>query len=54
MHWLISVIFAISAYFENKDAPIIYYQYNKPIPSPVLNYDTLVTGLDIETTVPDS
>ena len=33
---------------------LICYKYNKPIRSTVLNYNKLVTELDIETTIPDS
>ena len=49
-----SVISSIPTYFENKEPPIICYEYNKPILSTVLNYNKLVTELDIETTIPDS
>ena len=48
------VISSVPTYFENKESPIICYKYNKPIRSTVLNYNKLVTELDIETTIPDS
>ena len=48
-----TVISPISTYFENKQSPFICYKYNKPIRSTVLNYNRLVTELDIETTIPD-
>ena len=41
-------------YFENKESPIIGYKYNKSIRSTVLNYNKLVTDLDIETIITDS
>ena len=49
-----SVTSSISAYFENKEFPIICYKYNKPIRSTAFNYDELVTELDIENSIPDS
>ena len=48
-----SVISSIPTYFENKESHIICYMYNKPILSK-LNYNELVTELDIETAIPDS
>ena len=48
-----SVIYSIPTYFENKESLIICYKYNKPIRSTVLNYDKLVTELDIENSIPD-
>ena len=44
-----SVISAIPSYFENTESPIICYKYNKPIRNIVLNFNKLVSGLDIET-----
>ena len=41
------IIFSISTYFENKESPIIYYRYNKQFRSTVLNYNKIVTELDI-------
>ena len=49
-----SVISSIPTYFENKKSPIICYKYNKPIRSTVLNYNKLVTELDIKNYIPDS
>ena len=37
-----SVISSIPTYFENKESPIICYEYNKPIHSTVFNYNKLV------------
>ena len=34
--------------FENKEPPIIYYKYNKPIISTMFNFNKLVAYLDIE------
>ena len=49
-----SVISSTPTYFENKESPIICYQYNKPICSTVFNYNKLVTDLDIENSILDS
>ena len=49
-----SVISSIPTYFENKESPIICYEYNKPIRSTVFNYNKLVTELDIKNSIPDS
>ena len=49
-----SVISSNPTYFENKESPINYYKYNKPIRSTVFNYNKLVTELDIENSIPDS
>ena len=49
-----SIISYLPTYFENKESAIICYKYNKPICSTVLNYNKLVTELDIETTIPAS
>ena len=49
-----SVITSIPTYFENKESPIICNKYNKPIRSTALNYNKLVTELDIENSIPDS
>ena len=48
------VVSSIPSYFENKELPIIYYKYNKPICSTVFNFNILVTELDIENSIPDS
>ena len=45
-----SVTSSIPTYFENTESPMIRYKYNKPI----LNFNKLVSELDIETSSPDS
>ena len=49
-----NVISAIPSYFENTEFPIICYKYNKPIRNTILNFNKLVSDLDIETSSPDS
>ena len=49
-----NVISAIPLYFENSESPIICYKYNKPIRNTILNFNKLVSDLDIETSSPDS
>ena len=49
-----NVISAIPLYFENTESPIICYKYNKPIRNTILNFNILVSDLDIETSSPDS
>ena len=49
-----NVISAIPSYFENTESPIICYKYNKPIRNTILNFNKLVSDLDIETSFPDS
>ena len=49
-----NVILAIPSYFENTESPIICYKYNKPICNTILNFNKLVSDLDIETSSPDS
>ena len=44
-----NVISAIPSYFENTESPIICYKYNKPIRNTILNFNKLVSDLDIET-----
>ena len=44
-----NVISAIPSYFENTESPIICYKYNKPIRNAILNFNKLVSDLDIET-----
>ena len=39
---------------ENTESSIICYKYNKHIRNTILNFNTLVSDLDIETTSPDS
>ena len=45
---------SLPSYFENTEPPIICFKYNKPIRNTILNFNELVSGLDIETSVPDS
>ena len=49
-----NVISAIPLYFENTESPITCYKYNKPIRNTILNFNKLVSDLDIETSFPDS
>ena len=49
-----NVISAIPSYFENTESPIICYKYNKHIRNTILNFNKLVSDLDIETSSPDS
>ena len=49
-----NVISAIPSYFENTESPITCYKYNKPIRNTILNFNKLVSDLDIETSSPDS
>ena len=48
-----NVISAIPLYFENTESPIICYKYNKPIRNTILNFNKLVSDLDIETSSPE-
>ena len=43
------VISSIPSYFENTESPIICYKYNKLIRNTILNFNKLVSNLDIET-----
>ena len=47
------VISSIPLYFENTESPIICYKFNKHIRNTILNFNKLVSDLDIETSVPD-
>ena len=47
-----NVISAIPSYFENTESPIICYKYNKSIRNTILNFNKLVSDLDIETSSP--
>ena len=49
-----NVISSIPSYFENTESPIICYKYNKSIRNTILNFNKLVSDLDIETSFPDS
>ena len=45
---------SIPAYFQNSEAPIICYKYNKPIRNTVFNFNKLVSDLDIHANTPES
>ena len=49
-----NVISAIPSYFKNTESPIICYKFNKPIRNTILNFNKLVSDLDIEISSPDS
>ena len=49
-----NVISAIPSYFKNTESPIICYKYYKPIRYTILNFNKLVSDLDIETSFPVS
>ena len=44
-----NVISAIPLYFENMEFPIICYKYNKSIRNTILNFNKLISDLDIAT-----
>ena len=48
------VISSIPNYFNNSEAPIICYKYNKPIRSSIFNFNKIVTDKDIDSNTPDS
>ena len=48
-----NLISAIPSYFENTESPIKCYKYNRPIRHTILNFNKLVSDLDIETSSPD-
>ena len=47
------VISSIPNYFNNSETPIICYKYNKPIRSTILNFNKIVTDIDIDSNTPD-
>ena len=49
-----NVISSIPSYFETTESPIISNKYSKPIRNTILNFNKLVSDLDIKTSVPDS
>ena len=49
-----NVISTIPSYFINTESPFICYKYNKPIRNTILNFNKLISDLDIETSSPDS
>ena len=51
---MIIVLYHLFFYFENTESPIICYKYNDPIHNTILNFNKVVSGLDIETSVTDS
>ena len=40
--------------FNNSESPIICYKYNKPIESTILNFNKIVTDIDIVSNTSDS
>ena len=42
------MISSIPNYFNNSETPIICYKYNKPIRSTIINFNKIVTDIDIE------
>ena len=49
-----SVTQSIPTYFQNSEAPIICYKYNKPIRDTIFNFNKLVSDLDIHANAPKS
>ena len=49
-----NVMSAISSYFEKTESPVICYKYNKLLRNTILNFNKLVSDVDIETSSPDS
>ena len=49
-----SVILSIPNYFNNSDTPIICYKYNRPIRSTIINFNKIVTDIDIDFNTSDS
>ena len=49
-----NVISSVPSYFENTESPIICYKYKKAIRNIILNFNRLVSDLDIKTSSPDS
>ena len=49
-----SVIQSIPTYFQNSEPPIICYKYNKPIRNTIVNFNKLVSDLDIHANTPKS
>ena len=50
------VIPSIPNYFNNSETPIICYtcKYNKPIRATILNFNKIVTDIDVDSNTPDS
>ena len=49
-----SVISSIPNYRNNSETPIICYKYNKPIRFTVLNFNKIVTDMNIDSNTPNS
>jgi hypothetical protein len=49
-----NIIDSIPKYFKNTEPPIICYKYNKPIRSIILNYNKIVSDLNIDINITDS
>ena len=49
-----SVTSSIPTYFQNSEPPIISYKYNKPIRNTVINFNKLVSDLDIHANTPET
>ena len=48
------VISSIPNYFNNSEAPIICYKYNKPIMSTIFNFNKIVYDIDKDSNTPAS
>ena len=48
------MISSIPNYFNNSETPIICYKYNKQIRSTIINFNKIVTDIDIDSNTPDS
>ena len=48
------MISAIPNYFNNSETPIICYKYNKPVRSTIVNFNKIVTDIDIDSNTSDS
>ena len=49
-----SVTQSVPTYFQNSEPPIICYKYDKPIRNTCLNFNKLVSDLDIHAYTPTS
>ena len=48
------VILSIPNYFNNSETLIICFKYNKPIRSTIVNFNKIVTDINIDSNTPDS
>ena len=48
------MISSIQNFFNNSETPIICYKYNKPIRSTILNFNKILTDIDIDSNTPVS